>query len=163
MLKFGRFDALFLFSASLILASTGCSLRERSMDDPVVELGQAHKFIPEEAPEPTESPELKSVYFDTNKSVLSESGREALRQNAEWMRNNPTTKVQIEGHCDWRGSQQFNLPLGERRAKAALDYLVQLGVEADRLSVVSYGRNQAADEVNLGKFRRASFYVIYEK
>lgn len=154
---------LFVLITALALPLGGCSLRERNMDDPIVNLGnERNKFVPEEPPVPTESPLLKTVYFDYDKALLTSQGKEALRYNAEWMKQNPNTKIQIEGHCDIRGTQQYNLPLGERRAQAALDYLVSLGIEAERLSVVSYGRN-AADTRVYDVDRRAGFYVIYDK
>ena len=74
--------------------------------------------------------------------AISEEGRQALSQNAEWMRVNPRALVKVEGHCDERGTSAYNLVLGEKRAKAVRNYLVELGVPANRLSVVSYGKER---------------------
>lgn len=80
------------------------------------------------------------------------------------MRNNPTVKIQIEGHCDERGSDAYNLALGERRAKAALQYLVTLGIPDKRLSVISYGKEKPADpghdETSWSKNRRDEFVIV---
>jgi peptidoglycan-associated lipoprotein len=74
--------------------------------------------------------------------TISEDGRQALSRDAEWMKSNPSALVKVEGHCDERGTADYNLVLGEKRAKAARNYLVELGVGANRLSVVSYGKER---------------------
>jgi peptidoglycan-associated lipoprotein len=83
---------------------------------------------------------LGEVYFDFDKSDIRESDRAALSKNAETLKKFDFLKVAIEGHCDERGTVDYNLALGERRARAAYDYLVSLGVPADRLRTVSYGK-----------------------
>lgn len=69
-----------------------------------------------------------------------------MRENAKWLKANSNANLQLEGHCDVRGSIEYNLALGERRAKAAKSYLVGLGVDASRLSVISYGKERLLDE-----------------
>jgi len=107
---------------------------------------------------------FETIYFDYDKSDLRKDAREVLSKNAEiLLKSKPDTKIQIEGHCDERGSAEYNLALGERRAKSSLQYLITLGVKADRLSVISYGKEkpavQGSDEAAWAKNRRAEFVV----
>lgn len=85
---------------------------------------------------------LRDVFFGYDSWVISEEGRQALTRDAEWMKSNPNALVKVEGHCDERGTVAYNFVLGEKRAKAARNYLVELGVAANRLSVVSYGKER---------------------
>ena len=82
---------------------------------------------------------LKDVFFAFDRYELSPDARAVLKANADWLKSNPAAKVQIEGHCDERGTVEYNLALGSKRAEAAKDYLSSLGIAADRLSVISYG------------------------
>jgi peptidoglycan-associated lipoprotein len=88
---------------------------------------------------PASSP-LKDVYFDFDRYDLRADARETLKANWEWLKATPAAQVQIEGHCDERGTTEYNLALGAKRAQAAKDYLVTLGVPAERLSTISYGK-----------------------
>lgn len=85
---------------------------------------------------------LRDVFFGYDSFVISEEGRQALSRDAEWIKSNPGAQLKIEGHCDERGTSAYNLVLGEKRAKAARNYLVELGVSANRLGVVSYGKER---------------------
>lgn len=85
---------------------------------------------------------LRDVFFGYDSFAISEEGRQALSRDAEWIRSNPGAQLKIEGHCDERGTSAYNLVLGEKRAKAARNYLVELGVGANRLGVVSYGKER---------------------
>jgi peptidoglycan-associated lipoprotein len=85
---------------------------------------------------------LRDVLFGYDSWTISEEGRQALNRDAEWMKSNSSALVKVEGHCDERGTSAYNLVLGEKRAKAARNYLVELGVSANRLSVVSYGKER---------------------
>jgi peptidoglycan-associated lipoprotein len=85
---------------------------------------------------------LRDVFFGYDSWTISEDGRQSLNRDAEWMKSNPSALVKVEGHCDERGTAAYNLVLGEKRAKAARNYLVELGVGANRLSVVSYGKER---------------------
>jgi peptidoglycan-associated lipoprotein len=87
---------------------------------------------------PASSP-LKDIYFDFDRYDLRPDARETLQANADWLKQNPAIAVQIEGHCDERGTSEYNLALGAKRAQAAKDYLTTLGVSAQRLSTISYG------------------------
>jgi peptidoglycan-associated lipoprotein len=86
--------------------------------------------------------EVKDAYFDFNKADIRTDAREALGKTAEFLRGHPQIKATIEGHCDERGSTEYNLVLGDRRAAAVKNYLVQLGISADRLNTVSYGKEK---------------------
>ncbi len=85
------------------------------------------------------------VFFATNESVLTTRSRETLRKQATWLRANPSVTVVLEGHADERGTREYNLALGERRANAAKDYLMTYGVSSDRISVISYGKERPVD------------------
>ena len=85
---------------------------------------------------------LRDVFYAYDSWTISEDGRQALNRDAEWMKSNLSALVKVEGHCDERGTSAYNLVLGEKRAKAARNYLVELGVGANRLSVVSYGKER---------------------
>ena len=85
---------------------------------------------------------LGDVFFDLDKSDIRDEARSALQKDADWMKKWTSTIVTVEGHCDSRGSSEYNLALGNRRATAAKDYLVSLGVAASRVSVISKGKEQ---------------------
>ena len=83
---------------------------------------------------------LQYIYFDFDRYDLRADARETLKQNAAWLKQNPSTTVQIEGHCDERGTTEYNLALGAKRAQTAKDYLTTLGISVQRLSTISYGQ-----------------------
>jgi peptidoglycan-associated lipoprotein len=83
---------------------------------------------------------LGDVFFDLDQSVIKDEGRSALNTNAAWLKRWSNTRISIEGHCDERGTAEYNLGLGERRANAVKAYLVDLGVAGDRITVVSKGK-----------------------
>jgi len=85
------------------------------------------------------------VFFATNESILTTRSRDTLRKQATWLRKNPEVNVVLEGHADERGTREYNLALGERRANAAKDYLMTYGVSSDRISVISYGKERPVD------------------
>lgn len=107
---------------------------------------------------------LERIFFDFDSYLLTQAARDTLAKNAEWLKANSAAKLQIEGHCDERGSDEYNLALGEKRAKSAENYLVTLGVAKGRLSTISYGKEKPLDqdhnEVAWAKNRRAEFVVI---
>ncbi len=82
------------------------------------------------------------VFFATNESILTTASRDTLRKQAAWMRTNDSLSFTIEGHADERGTREYNLALGERRANAAKDYLMTYGISGNRLSVISYGKER---------------------
>ena len=101
------------------------------------------------APPPTPAPAatpfeqaVHDAYFDYDKADIRSDSREALAQTAEYLKANPSIRVTIEGHCDERGSTEYNLGLGDRRSAAVREYLVSLGVSADRMNTVSFGKEK---------------------
>lgn len=109
---------------------------------------------------------LDEIYFDFDRYALSEKSRDTLLKNAEKLKSEPAVVVRIEGNCDERGSEQYNLALGEKRAKAAMQYLVTLGIPESRLSVISYGKEKPValghDEASWVKNRRDEFVIATE-
>ncbi|MDA7801132.1 peptidoglycan-associated lipoprotein Pal [Candidatus Pelagibacter sp.] len=85
------------------------------------------------------------VFFATNETVLTTASRETLRKQATWLRKNSDINVVLEGHADERGTREYNLALGERRANSAKDYLMTYGISSDRISVLSYGKERPVD------------------
>lgn len=83
---------------------------------------------------------LSDIHFDYNDYAIRAQDGEILKTNASWLSQHPNTRVQVEGHCDNRGSEEYNLALGAKRAQAAKDYLETLGIGADRMSTISYGK-----------------------
>jgi peptidoglycan-associated lipoprotein len=110
--------------------------------------------------------ESEDIYFDFDEYLLSDSAKQNLNKKAEWMKQFPAAKALIEGHCDERGSAEYNMALGQKRADAAMQYLIALGVGADRLSTVSYGKENPLDprstEEAWAKNRRAHFVLKIE-
>ncbi|PIE34361.1 peptidoglycan-associated lipoprotein [candidate division KSB3 bacterium] len=106
---------------------------------------------------------LQTVYFEFDKYSLTGSTRSALEANAEWLRNNPDVLVRIEGHCDERGTLEYNQVLGENRALSAKKYLASLGIAPNRLYTISYGESMPADpghsEDAWANNRRAEFKI----
>jgi peptidoglycan-associated lipoprotein len=107
---------------------------------------------------------LKDVLFEFDRAELSENGRTTLKANAEWLKKNVSARVQIEGHCDERGAEDYNMALGAKRAHAAMDYLSTLGITGNRLSTISYGEEIPACKEHRencwAKNRRARFVIV---
>ena len=108
-----------------------------------------------------ESP-LKDVFFDTDKSAIKSEAKAALDEDVKWLKSTAATVV-IEGHCDERGTVEYNLALGERRSKATRDYLVAAGIDAKRLSTVSYGKERPfvlGHDEEAWKWNRRAHFVV---
>jgi len=118
---------------------------------------------PQPAPRPQPAPTaaLQPIYFDLNKSNIRADAEKTLKQNLEWFRQNPGRKVTIQGNCDPRATEQYNISLGKRRAEAARQYLISLGIDAKLLDVVSFGKEMSTckgkDESCWVKERRVDF------
>ncbi|MDH5679639.1 MAG: peptidoglycan-associated lipoprotein Pal [Nitrospinota bacterium] len=110
---------------------------------------------------------LQDVYFDYDRSDLREDSKAVIESNAQWILTNPNMKVQIEGHCDSRGTEEYNLALGERRASAVKNYLISMGVDNKRLFTISYGEELPVATGNTeeawAKNRRAHFVATEAK
>ncbi len=106
-------------------------------------------------------PGLSTVQFEYDSSNISDSAKKQLADNADWIKKAGKVTVQIEGHCDERGSIEYNLALGERRAKSVKAYLVGLGVDAKKMTIISFGKEKKIDEGDSepshAKNRRANF------
>ena len=87
-------------------------------------------------------PELQDIYFDFDKYDIRPGDAQILRSNAQWLKDNANQLILIEGHCDERGTNEYNMALGERRAKATMNFLVAQGIKADRISIISYGEER---------------------
>jgi peptidoglycan-associated lipoprotein len=107
---------------------------------------------------------FEKIYFDFDASTLSEQARKTLTDNAGYLRKNAAAKLRVEGNCDERGSAEYNIALGEKRADAATKYLVTLGIPSDRLTAISYGKEKPADqghdEAAWAKNRRDEFTIL---
>ncbi len=109
------------------------------------EIAVAPEAVPPPAPSPVAAavvPVLGDLFFDFDKSALRVDASEQLKANAEWLKANSKSRVVIEGHCDERGTNEYNLALGERRAVNAREYLIKLGVDPSRLKTVSFGEER---------------------
>jgi len=119
--------------------------------------------VPPVVPAPAAPDKLEAIYFDFDKYVIKPEGREALKRNAEWLQKNSDKKVVVEGNCDERGTNEYNMALGQRRADAAAKFLTDLGIAKDRVSTVSYGEEKPlckeANEACWSKNRRDDFVV----
>jgi peptidoglycan-associated lipoprotein len=169
-----RFPFVAVFALCLAVALTSCSKKDVKEDEPgfsptdgaTAEGGDTGTTAPalSAGDASAASPEMETVYFGFDSFNLSNEGRNALKKNAQWLSENPSATIQVEGHCDERGTTEYNLALGERRANAAKDYLQKLGVDASRLSVISYGEERALDpghdEAAWAKNRRASSVIL---
>ncbi len=106
---------------------------------------------------------LRTVFFPFDSSMITGDTAMDLKENATYLMDNTSINVQIEGHCDERGSVQYNLALGERRAKAVKDYLVALGVKSSRITIISYGKERALEyghsESSWSRNRRGNFVI----
>jgi len=109
-------------------------------------------------------PDLKDIHFAFDRYDLTMTAQTLLRENAEWLRSTPAVQIIVEGHCDERGSNEYNLALGERRAEAVKSYLASLGVDAGRMRAISYGEEMpldpASNEAAWAKNRRGHLLVV---
>ena len=109
-------------------------------------------------------PGLQTINFPYDSSTLSADAKAKAKGNAEWMKANPNSTVQIEGHCDSRGSIEYNLSLGERRAQSVKSYMTGLGIAGSRLNIISYGKEKPLatgdSEADHARNRRANFLPL---
>ncbi|MGQ9604390.1 MAG: peptidoglycan-associated lipoprotein Pal [bacterium] len=161
---------VFVLALSL-LAFFGCSKKATKVEEPskpAVET-QPEKVKPEreeketEPIEPKEAIKLERIHFDFDRYNLRPDAIQVLTRNAEVLLAHPEIRIVIEGHCDERGTDEYNLALGERRAAAARDFLVRFGIDMSRISTVSYGEERPLDprsnEEAWAKNRRAEFVI----
>lgn len=175
---------ILIFSLALLLIYlfSGCAGKKKEGIEPEVEQPKVEEEItaPEEGEERTppeyeeevvrgieeleQEMELKNIYFDFDKYFLRHEAKEILQRNARILKANPSIKIRIEGHCDERGTVEYNLALGEKRARSAIDYLTNLGIDPGRISIISYGKERPVDlghnEDAWAKNRRDEFIII---
>jgi len=133
-------NTFLVLMASLIL--TACATTKKvSMDNQM----QGDVYTGTDTVEYLASGVPDRVFFATNESVLTTASRDTLRKQATWLRANSEITVVLEGHADERGTREYNLALGERRANSAKDYLMTYGISASRISVISYGKERPVD------------------
>ena len=105
---------------------------------------------------------LSTVYFAYDSSVLSEESKETLMEDLDWLQSHSEVKnMELEGHCDTMGSEAYNIGLGRRRAESVRSFLMEKGIEENRLSVISYGEERPFSEIDHFKNRRVNFVPIY--
>lgn len=150
----------------LLALSAGCSRKPKPVTVPAtIEPKTTTEVVapPETKPETATSEvlDLKDVFFDYDRFALRDDARDALTANGKFLVDSPGAQVMLEGHCDERGTVEYNLALGERRANAVKGYLVQYGVDASRLRTISYGEErpftQGQDETAWSQNRRVHF------
>jgi outer membrane protein OmpA-like peptidoglycan-associated protein len=153
-----------ILAVALLATLLACSQKDRVQDADILSLsreGRGAVLIDGEAAA-ADGVDLKAVFFDYDRAFLRAEGRRVLETHAQWLRKHPKTLVQIEGSCDERGSENYNMQLGQRRAAAAKAYLISLGVEAERISVVSHGRLPGSQPRIRAQNRRGAFVVYYK-
>ena len=157
------FTLLFISSA-LILTSCGGNKKETNASASTVSTdGSADSLEINADSDSGKAGALQTVYFGFNSAVLQGAAKASLDNNAQFLKDNPSVEVQIEGHADERGSVQYNIALGDKRAKAVKRYLMNMGVESSRISTISYGKERPIafghDESAWGQNRRGNFVV----
>ncbi len=167
--------AVLLLAVAVVTA--GCTPKKKKRvgpsgaDSEVAETGLApegslERMRANQPPGSGEGGPLDDIQYAFDSYDVDEGARTTLRGNADWLKDHSDTKVEIEGHCDERGTVEYNLALGAKRARAAKDYLVALGVSADRLTTISYGEELPAchshDESCWAQNRRAHFVTLGE-
>ena len=130
-------NVLLVVFTTLILSACSTAKKSGNIDGDVYTGKETVKFLASGVPD--------RIFFATNKSSLTTAARETLRKQATYLRKNKSLNVTIEGHADERGTREYNLALGERRANAAKDYLMTYGISSDRISVLSYGKERPVD------------------
>ncbi len=139
-----------------------CSHKEKSMESPLMNIASQRKEVPKfEEAENLPYLDPKSAFFDFDKAILRADGKKALLPTLEWMRKNPQVQLQVEGYCDERGSDAYNLKLGEKRANAVRSFLLGQGIDAERITAISYGRIEGASSSERNQNRRVGLVVIY--
>lgn len=140
---------------------------EKVEKPPVVkepELTEEEIFMAKSLEEINKEAPLNMINFDYDKYFIRDDAKPVLEKNANWLNKFKSVKILIEGHCDERGTEEYNLALGEKRSKSTLDYLVSLGISQDRIEIISYGKSQPLDpghnEIAWQKNRRSNFMII---
>jgi len=162
---------VFLLVMGLAVVVAGCG-GKKAVDEPPSDIDappvveppvEEEKPVVQEEPKEVPMPVLDDVFFAFDKYSLTEESKRSLEQNAKELKRASGATIVIEGHCDERGTKAYNLSLGEKRANAAKEYLVALGVPGSRVAIISYGKERPFDpghnETAWAKNRRAHFVI----
>ena len=136
-------NALLILAACLVLSA--CATKKEVATDAIQGQMQSDVYTGTDSVEYLADGVPDRVFFATNETILTTASRETLRAQAAWLRKNSSINVVLEGHADERGTREYNLALGERRANSAKDYLMTYGISSDRISVLSYGKERPVD------------------
>jgi peptidoglycan-associated lipoprotein len=121
------------------LASGSTVTQQKSDQSPATSSSSLEQLKEGKSSKTAASSPLKDVLFEFDRHDLTPAARDTLQSNAEWLKKNASTRIEVEGHCDERGTSEYNLALAAKRAQAVRDYLVTLGITPDRISTISYG------------------------
>lgn len=150
-----------LIALTTLIFAFGCSSKKKVDEEQTISTDTAAMNFDPAGSDSGKINGLVTVQFEYDRSTLTSEAKKDLAGNAEWIKSNPSSSIQIEGHCDNRGTIEYNLALGERRAQAVKNYLVGLGVPTARLNVISYGEEKplvdGESEEAWSKNRRANF------
>lgn len=155
---------LYFISVSLVLCVLSCSSKERKADENALRLDKSKLNFAKPGDEkelPIFDPKL--AFFEFNKSTLTPEARAALIPTADFLKKNPGVRLVVEGYCDERGSDEYNMKLGQRRADAVKSFLLRHGLAGDRIRTVSYGRIMGSGDKVMAENRRAGFQIVYPR
>ncbi|MBP5296123.1 MAG: peptidoglycan-associated lipoprotein Pal [Bacteriovoracaceae bacterium] len=138
-----KFSAIFIFT--LALAISGCASKKTATDSDIADLPENNPLELNGSSDNNTAGQLQTVNFDYDSAQLNRAAKSILDLNAAYLNSATNIKVQIEGHCDERGSVQYNLALGERRAKSVKNYLTTRGISSSRISTISFGKENPLD------------------
>jgi peptidoglycan-associated lipoprotein len=170
-----RFPFIALITLVLTVVFASCSKKDVVADEPAINpsemagaagtgIGADTSSVGAAGDAGTIASELQTVYFAFDSYSLTSEAREALKNNANWLKSNSSARIQIEGHCDERGTVEYNMALGDRRANATKGFLSKLGVERGRMETISYGKERPSDtghdETAWARNRRATFVIL---
>ena len=164
---------LLLVMFVFVIGMGGCAKKQTIKPDEKIEEAEATdeqaEFIPEESVRDksfSDSSDLEDVYFGFDNYNVSSRYRAILNENASWLNDQENAYIQIEGHCDERGTIEYNLALGQRRATSVRNYLIKLGIDPKKISTISYGEEKPFDtgsnEDSWAANRRAHFLIRFE-
>ncbi len=167
----GKTLIIFLILSCFLLLTFACTKKQTVQTEPPPPAEEVKKEIPPVVEEPVKEPPVKAepvpvfedVFFAFDKYNLTDESKRTLERNAKEMKASASATIVIEGHCDERGTVEYNIALGEKRAKAAKNYLTTLGINEGRIEVISYGKSRPFDpghnEDAWAKNRRAHFVI----
>ena len=162
-------ESIVTIAVILVFVVGGCSHTKKDTSETAAVPEEVVETVEVDEEEVVEVPvevisNLSNIYFDFDKSVLSREAIEELKEIGAWLLENPNTKIRIEGNCDDRWTDEYNLALGERRARSAKNFMVSLGVATEKIITISFGEENPADpghnEMAWRKNRRDEFNIV---